>query len=195
MRKALLFAVALGGALAVPATSQAQGFTPQIGVYVPGSDLKSVRSGFSDVEAKSEGTLALGFNVEFGFLRASVAYASNAKLTDKGVTGETEVGEGKLLAVAGDIVFRPVPRLVIVQPYLLVGGGLRRSDYSWTDDGFENAFPDSESKFALHAGIGADIKLGPVGLTAEFTDFISKDLDDKFGRHDAFAMVGLKLGL
>ncbi|MGQ0562233.1 MAG: hypothetical protein ACT443_10200, partial [Gemmatimonadota bacterium] len=58
-----------------------------------------------------------------------------------------------------------------------------------------DAFPENESDFALHAGIGADIMLGPLGVSAEITDFISKDEDDDWGRHDAFGFVGLKLRL
>ena len=35
--------------------------------------------------------------------------------------------------------------------------------------------------------------LGPVGVVAEISDFISRDPDGDWNVHDAFAMVGLKL--
>lgn len=197
MRKVLLFAAGLLGAFMLPSSSPAQGIsiTPQIGVYVPGDDFESLRAGADSVRVDNEGTLALGFNVDLGFLRGSVAYASAAKLNRRGVSGQDEIGEGKLLAVAGDLVLRPIPRILILQPYLLAGAGLRRADYDYDDDGISDAFPENESDFALHAGIGADIMLGPVGIAAEITDFISKNQDDKWKRHDGFGFVGLKLRL
>lgn len=194
MKKILLMTVAAAALLALPATSQAQ-ITPQIGVYLPGDDFESLREGAEEVRIEKEGTLALGLNVEFGSLRGSVAYASAAKLTQDGVSGRDQVGDGKVLAAALDYVFRPLPRLIVVQPYLLVGGGLRRADYSYDDDGLENAFPKDDSDFAAHIGLGADLKLGSLGISAEVTSFVSKDEGGSFGRHDAFGFIGLKLGM
>ena len=196
MKKLALFGIALLGAVAVPQVSNAQGITitPQIGVYVPGDDFESLRAGADSVRVNNEGSLALGLNVELGFLRGTLAYASAATLSRRGVTGETEVGEGKLLAAAVDFVWRPLPRLIVVQPYLLVGGGLRRADYSYDTDGLD-AFPENASDFAVHAGIGADFVLGPVGVSAEITDFISKNEEDDWSRHDGFGFVGVKLRL
>jgi len=143
------------------------------------------------VRVDREGTLALGLNVDLGLLRGSIAYASAAKLNQSGVSGE--VGEGKLLAAAADLVIRPLPRLIVIQPYLLGGIGLRRLDYSYDTDALSNAFPKDESKMALHAGVGVDLSLGPVGVSAEVTDFISKNSEDKWKQHDAFGFAGLKL--
>lgn len=197
MRKLFLLAAGLLGGLVLPGFSQAQGITitPQIGVYVPGDDFESLRAGADSIRVDNEGTLALGFNVDLGFLRGSVAYASAAKLNRRGISGQDEIGEGKLLAVAGDLVLRPIPRILILQPYLLAGAGLRRADYDYDDDGISDAFPENESDFALHAGIGADIMLGPIGIAAEITDFISKNQDDEWKRHDGFGFVGVKLRL
>ena len=195
MRKYLLFGLATLAIAALPSTSHAQiGVTPQIGFYVPGDDFESIRAGADSIKVNKEGSLALGLTVDFGMLRGSLAYASSATLNSSGGTGG-EVGEGKLLAAAADLVLRPIPRILVLQPYLLVGGGLRRADYSYETDALENAFPKNESDFALHAGIGADVMLGGLGLSAEITDFISKDDEDKWARHDAFGFVGLKLKL
>jgi hypothetical protein len=200
MKKHLMLAIALVAVAAVPRASHAQiGVTPQIGVYIPGNDFHSIRAGADSIRAKSEGALALGLNVDFGMLRGSVAYASAAKLVRScpscapGVEGE--VGEGKLLAAAVDVVLRPIPRLLVLQPYLLIGGGLRRADYDFDTDALSNAFPENDSDFAVHAGVGADVMLGGLGISAEITDFISKNTQDEWKRHDAFGFVGLKLKL
>ena len=197
MRKFVLFGIAVIGAAVLPQTSHAQGITitPQIGVYVPGDNFDALRAGADSVTVNREGALALGLNVELGFLRGTVAYASGATLNRRGVSGQTEVGEGKLLAVAGDLVLRPLPRLIVIQPYIIAGAGLRRADYSYDDDGISNAFPENDSDFALHAGIGADLVLGPLGVSAEITDFISKNSDEKWKIHDGFGFVGVKLRL
>jgi len=200
MKKYLLLGMAVLAVAAVPRASHAQiGVTPQIGVYIPGNDFHSLRAGADSIRAKSEGALALGLNVEFGMLRGSVAYASAAKIVRNcpscapGVAGE--VGEGKLLAAAVDVVLRPIPRILVLQPYVLVGGGLRRADYDYDTDALANAFPENDSDFAVHLGVGADVKLGGLGLSAEITDFISKNTQDEWKRNDAFAFLGLKLGL
>lgn len=195
MKKILLSGVAVLALAAFPGVSQAQiGVTPQIGFYVPGDDFDAVRAGADSIRVKNEGSLALGLNIDFGMLRGSIAYASAAKLSRTGASGG-EVGEGKLLAAAADLVLRPIPRILVLQPYLLLGGGLRRADYDYDTDALSNAFPENESDFAVHAGIGADVMLGGLGISAEITDFISKNSDDEWGRHDAFGFVGLKLKL
>ena len=193
--KRYMFAFA-AAALLLPAVTHAQGIsvTPSIGVYIPASDLYQLRDDAEQIfSVDKEGTFAFGMNVEMGMLRGSLAYASGAQLNERGVQNNDAIGEGKLLAVAGDLVLRPIPRLIIVQPYLIAGAGLRREDYSYDDDGVSNALPSDKSDFALHAGIGADVMLGRIGVVAELTDYITKDEQDKWDQHDAFAFVGLKL--
>ena len=192
MRRALLV---MAAAVMMPVAAEAQGVsvTPAVGVYIPASDLYSLRDEAQEFSVEKEGTFALGLNVETGFLRGSLAYASGAQINQRGVQNRDNIGEGKLLAVAGDVVLRPIPRLLIVQPYLLLGAGLRREDYSYEDDGVADALPSDQSDFAFHAGIGADIMLGSIGIVAEISDFITKDEDDKWDQHDAFGFVGLKL--
>jgi len=191
MRKfAALVLIAVASA-AVPRLSHAQGITvtPTIGFYVPGDDFDALRQGTDSVFIKKEGAFALGFNVDIGFLRGSLAYATSASIRPTRISGE--IGDAKVLAAAADFVFRPLPRL-IVQPYGLLGGGVRRENYSYDDDGFD-AFPKSDSDFAVHLGVGADVNLGRIGISAEITDFISQDANDDWKRHDGFGFVGLKL--
>lgn len=194
--KRFMFVLA-AAALAVPAAARAQGVsvTPTVGIYIPASDLYHLRDEAQNASVEKEGTFAMGLNVEFGSLRGSLAYASGAQVNDRGVQNRDNIGEGKVLAVAGDFVFRPIPRIIIVQPYLLLGAGLRRADYSYDDDGVGNAFPKEQSDFAFHAGIGADVMLGRIGIVAEFTDFIAQEPTGDWNQHDAFGFVGLKFRL
>src|SRR5688572_414732 len=194
MRRSTLLALAALALGAQAASAQIQ-ITPSIGAYIPASDLKDLRSQAEEARLEREGTLGLGLNIQFGSLRGSIAYATGAKITDEGVDNEDEIGEGSVLAVAADYVVRPLPRIV-VQPYLLGGAGFKREDYSYSDEGITtDILPEDNRELTLHFGIGADLMLGGIGIMAEITDFLSKDQDDDWGRHDAFAFVGLKFNV
>src|SRR5690606_37916062 len=112
IRHASLFAIPLL-AIAMAAPAQAQNrlsVTPLIGGYIPGNDIHDLRDGAEEVTVDKEAALGLGLNVEFGWLRGSLAYASGATVNVANVTDPTlegEIGEGNVLAVAADVVFRP----------------------------------------------------------------------------------------
>lgn len=169
--------------------------TPAIGAFIPASDLKDLQDQAEQTRFDRSGTLGLGVNLDFGWLRGSVAYATGATISDEGVSGEDEIGDGSVLAVAADLVVRPLPRL-LVQPYLLGGVGLKRQDFSFDDDGVTtNPLPDDQTDFAWHVGVGADLMLGGIGVMAEITDYITRTEEKTFGQHDAFALVGLRIRL
>lgn len=193
--KAVRWAVAAALFTASASALNAQGLTitPAIGAYIPASDLKDLREGANERRLEREGTFGLGLNLEAGWLRGSLAYASGATISSDGVEGD--IGDGSVLAVAADLVVRPLPR-VLVQPYLLGGLGLKRTDYSYDDEGLgTNPLPEDKRDVALHVGIGADLMFGGIGIMAEVTDYITKKDDGGFGQHDAFAFVGLKFRL
>src|SRR5688572_12422026 len=189
------FLVLAAAAMLAPVAAQAQGIslTPSVGMYIPASDLYALRDGATQATIDKEGTFALGMNIDFGVLRGTVAYASGAQINQRGVTNQENIGDGKLLAVAGDLVLRPIPRLLIVQPYVIAGAGFRQENYSYNDSGISGAMPADQRDFALHAGLGADISLGRFAVVAEFSDFITKDEEDKWKQHDGFGFVGLKV--
>jgi opacity protein-like surface antigen len=193
--KRFMFVIA-AAVLAAPAAAHAQkiSVTPSAGFYIPASDIYNLRDEAESIAVDKEGTFAMGLNVDFGTLRGSIAYASGAQLNERGVQNRENIGEGKLLAVAGDLVFRPIPR-VIVQPYLVLGAGVRREDYSYEDDGVSDALPKEQTDFAFHAGLGADVMLGRIGIVAEITDFITQEPTGNWDQHDAFGFVGLKFKL
>jgi hypothetical protein len=195
MRRTLFTAFA-GAWLALPAAPASAQFyiTPAVGVFIPATDLEDLEGQAEQTRFDRSGTLGLGLNVELGWLRGSVAYATGATISDEGVSGG-DVGDGSVLAVAADLIVRPLPR-VLVQPYLLGGVGLKRQDFSFDDEGIsENPLPSDKTDFALHAGVGADVMLGRIGIMAEITDYITRNEDSTFGQHDAFALVGLRVRL
>lgn len=184
----LLTSAALLALAISPAAAHAQ-LSILAGGYVPGSDVHQVTSGAQTVAESRNGTLSLGANLEMGLLRLSGAYASGTTIKD---ANRQDIGKGNLLGVAADLVIRPLPR-ILVQPYLVAGAG--EKFYKYDQSSTVLVTSGNRQVFALHGGLGADIKLGSLGVAAELTDFVSKDASDKWNIHDAFLMVGLKLGM
>lgn len=192
MNKRIMYV--LTGLALLPAATAAQGtsLTASFGGYVPAGSFQELQAAAE--ERKREATLGLGLNLDFGGLRASLAYATGAKITEDGVSGEDEIGEGSVLAATGSLVLRPIPRLIVIQPYLLAGAGVKNLNYKF-DSGVSGSFPEDERDLTLHLGVGADIMFGRIGIAAEISDFLSQNDMEKWKVHDAFAFVGLKLRL
>ena len=183
----------VAGAL-LPGAASAQGITvsPMVGGYVPAGSFRDLRQQSNETWERG-GTLGLGLNIEMGFLRGTLAYASGANISRDGLTGENQIGDGSVLVGAVDLVMRPLPRLIAVQPYILGGAGYKKESYSFDAQGIEQI--DDDNDFVLHAGVGVDVSLGRLGLVAEFTDFIGRNNNNSWKVHDGFGMVGLKLKL
>src|SRR5215475_4168226 len=181
--RALLSTTMALAALAGTARAQVT-ITPMIGGYVPASDMHQVTGSAQDLAKTRDGTLSLGANVDFGMLRGTVMYASGTTIKN---ANQDDIGKGSVLGMAADVVIRPLPR-VLVQPYLIAGGGQKFYRYDQTTT-FTQA---NNSDFAFHGGLGADVMLGTLGVAAELTDFLSKGAEDMWNVHDAFLMVGLK---
>src|SRR5690606_27209577 len=160
--KAVLAAVTLLVAGAAGASAQRIQVVPRAGVFVSGSSLGEVREGTEAIEADLEGGLGVGLGIEFGMplspfgFRAGFDYATDSKISASGINEASGEAGAKLLAVAGDLVFRPLPRLLVVQPYLLAGAGVKRYDFEVSElgSGAANIFSESQTDFALHGEIG-----------------------------------------
>src|SRR5690606_32589739 len=117
MKRTIFGALAAGLLILPAAPAAAQVYiTPAVGVFIPASDLEDLEGQAEQTRFDRSGTLGLGLNLEFGWLRGSIAYATGANISEEGVDGE--VGDGSVLAAAADLVVRPLPR-ILVQPYLL----------------------------------------------------------------------------
>jgi opacity protein-like surface antigen len=177
------------------ASAQRVYLTVNGGAYRQASDFMTLKDGAQEIDLDAGSTFALGANLELGRLRATAAYVTGASLSHKGVEGTDQIGEGTLFAAAADFVVRPLPR-ILVQPYFLGGAGIKRKSYSFKDDELVDQFEEikATTDFALHWGVGADLMLGGFGVMAEVHDFVTF-ADRKFGAHDAFGVVGIRLRL
>lgn len=193
--------------MTVPPGAQAQGLdvrlNPRIGLYEPLSDLGEFQEAGQTVVSEMSGSLALGLGAELDIallpvgVRLNLDYATGSEVrrTPEGVDVGDPV-ETTLLAVVGDVIFRPLPRLIVVQPYLFAGGGLKQYavDAETTPESFREA-----SDATLHLGGGLDLGLGPLALNAELGDYISRyqlqEDGDSETQHDLFVTIGFWIGL
>lgn len=197
-------------ALLVPAGVAAQGarIIPWVGMYAPTSDLGQVTGGEGVSGAvdfgEKESTLAFGATLELGQrdrmlgfrLGGAYATASNVPLDGVGCTGST-CGDARstVLAATADLVFRPLPRLLIIQPYALGGAGVKRYNFDFKQS--VSSLADNQSKVTGHVGVGAQLSLAVVDLNLEISDYVSggmalSDLSQKGDtQHDLFFTLGV----
>ena len=197
-------AALVGAALAVaaPAAAQAPGvelvLNPRIGLSLPVTALGATTT--ETVELENSLAIGLGAELQLAALpfgiRANLDYATGSHVSRDGV--EDEQTETTLLAVAGDLVFRPLPRIIVAQPYIFAGGGLKQYDFQ-TEGATVGEF-EAESDPTVHLGFGLDVGLGPLALNAELSDYISwfelsDTSDESEMQHDLFLSVGFAIGL
>lgn len=209
--KNVMVALAAAVLFSAPVSAQVPGLEvsvlPKVGFYSPASDLQAAQDALGEVVDDRGGSLALGLALEMGVpltalgVRVGFDYVTGSEFTYEDEAAVEATAEQTMLAVTGDVVLRPIPRLIVVQPYLLAGAGVKRYDFSFEEDAgtdVEAAFPESETDFTLHAGLGVDLGLGPIALIAEVSDYISwyeTGEDESEMQNDLFLMAGIRLGL
>jgi hypothetical protein len=192
-RPSLLLAALMSLVFAPGASAQGLHISAAGGAFIPASDFDGVREGAEQARLDRSSTLGLGLNLEAGWFRGSLAYASGVTLNDRSAEGR--IGDGSVLAVAADLLLRPIPGSPI-QPYGLAGVGVKRQNFSFRDEGVgTNPFPSDARDLGVHLGVGADLMLGGIGLMVEATDFITRTSGGDWGQHDVFLVVGLRFRL
>lgn len=200
-------ALSLASLTAPPDASAQVRLIPQVGLYVPVSDLGNVGSGSEAVEiADRESTLGLGLSLEIPAARAlsfrvNGVYGTGADVPISGIGCPDCSVRSTVALLTGSVVLRPLPELVIVRPYLQAGAGLKRYDFDEDDVSDEglDAFLSDQNEFTGQLGVGVELNAGFGRLLFEVSDFVSGfDLGDDNAeentQHDFFVTVGLAIG-
>jgi hypothetical protein len=203
----LALAIGLGAATAPAAAQDAAAatllVTPRVGAHLPLRMLARYPVGAGQESRFELGAgPALGLAAELSLprwpvnVRANFDVALGAGVEQTGVGAQS--GDATVLAVVADVVYRPLPRLQPVSPYLFLGAGLRR--YAFDLDETAAGFPADDTAPALHLGGGADFGLGPLALAAEAGLYASRFEPDVLhgGRrvqHDLFLRLGVRFGM
>lgn len=190
-----------------PALAQLVELVPRIGIHEPATDLADVPGEFGGGTAELESGLALGLALEIappasslGF-RVGLDYATGAGISVDGIEQDFEVD---LLALAADVVFRPLPKIVLIQPYVMGGGAAKIYNFEGrVRAGEVSELFENETDFGIHGGVGVDIDLGVIAFLVEVSDYLTWfALEDAAGeetenetQHDLFATVGFRVGL
>jgi hypothetical protein len=202
-------ACAVAACLLLPHSSSAQiRLIPQVGLYNQFSHLPQFRAGYQDF--KKQSTLAYGGSLELGrpdkvSFRLNGLFATDSKspVGSLGCQSSDDCARSTVAVGTATLAFRPIPQIILVTPYILAGGGVKRYDYTLSnlkDEGLK-AFFKTQNQLTGHLGAGAEVNLGLLRLTAEVSDLISKYDDGQTTstssqtlQHDVFATVGLVIG-
>lgn len=201
-------AVVVLAAVPTPAAAQRAELVPQIGFF---NGLRAMGTAESSDGATlelgdRERGFAYGLSVQFGGampagIRGTVLFGNGSDLPVEGPGCEEGCTlENNVRALTGAIVFRPLPGLVVLRPYLLAGGGWKRFGFNDADLatlGLEDAVQD-QTRTAWQLGVGLELSVGLSAVVLELNDFISgfeveEDLGEGKTQHDLFLTVGLRL--
>ena len=168
---------------------------PRGGLFLSGvSSFEDISGEASSSLGGEQSVLTLGGSIAFGSrdgpanLRITGLRTTGSLVsTTEGTTSPTDFGRENILAFTGDLVVRPLPRL-LVQPYAIGGLGARRISVQQLEELASSARWD----MAAQIGIGADLRLGNVTLGVEVVDYLTGFTDSGSSlQHDAFVFLTL----
>lgn len=193
----LLAFLAGTAACALPSASSGQvRLVPQVGLYAPTTDLPS--PGDAVEFGKRESSLAFGAALEVANFRLGVLHATDGDVPIEGV-GCTDCARSTVTTATASLVIRPLPRIAVVQPFVLLGAGVKRYDFTVEDleDEGAQAVLSDENDLTGHLGLGVELGLGGLSLLVELQDLVNRfdpEGADAGFQHDLFLTVGLALG-
>ena len=129
-------------------------------------------------------------------------HATDSQVPVGNVGCQTDCTRSTVSSLTGTLAVRPIPTLILVQPFLLLGGGIKRYDFTGEDlqnEGVRAVLSD-QNQLTGHVGLGVELNLGLVRLTGEISDLVSQyDTSGDTGetdelQHDVFFAVGLVIG-
>lgn len=191
---ALVAAALFGGARDAAAQFR---LLPSVGLYVPVTDIGRVqKAGLQEVVdfGRAQSTLAFGLIGELGdgegsALRLNLAYATASDIPVSGVGCETCSARSTLLIATAAAVIRPIPEIVALRPYLLVGVGIKRYNFdpkNFEEEGFGGVLGD-QTKPTVQLGLGTDVDVLGLGLFTEVSAYLNNidPIDESVGISDS----------
>jgi len=180
-------------------------FIPQVGLYSQFTRFPAPRAGAE--ELKKDATLAFGAALELGrpdkvSFRLNVLHATDSEVPVTDLGCRADCARSTVTSATATLALRPLPRLILIQPYLLAGGGMKRYDFTKDDirDEGLRAVLSEQNQLTGHLGGGVEVNLGALRLTGELSDLLSRFDDGRNAstsdelQHDLFFTVGLVIG-
>jgi hypothetical protein len=190
----------LGGSLLLASAGSAQlRVIPNVGMYLSPSNLGTAQDDIfrPNSVGRREAAFAYGLTLAYvGEGRLDVRLAGAVGYRSRIHNQPMHVRPHVLWAGVG---FRPWGRSGGVQPYLFGGGGLKRFSFAYSDGSPVGPQFSRDYLATGVLGIGIGRELGPVTLTLELADHMSRSaLRGGDRQHDLFLTLGLvsrRLGL
>jgi hypothetical protein len=163
---------------------------PKVGLYRP---LGDITEGF-----RAKDHLSIGASAELDLpilpigIRANVDYTPATDIEHDGA----RAGTVTITNIVGDLVLRPLPGIVPVQPFLFAGGGVKHYKFrEFATSSFDAS--DNRTEPTLHVGGGVGVSLGVMGLVFEAGDYISRFEMNGTSKlqNDLYGTVGFRIGL
>ena len=209
MRRGWRIGFTVGAALAaclvagLPGDAAAQRIIPQIGLYVPVSDLGRIGGVDGAIDlGKKESSRAYGLGIEWGAggsigIRGNVVYASPSEVPLDGITCGTCASRSAMAALTGGVVLRPF-RLFFIEPYFVGGVGYKRYDFTSSDfdEGFDLVVDDRTER-TYQLAVGGELGLGILSGVIEISDYVSRYQPTGFEaqrHHDFIVTIGIAFG-
>lgn len=178
----LLFFLLAGASTAEAQTSVR--LLPQVGAYSPLAELGEIRDNGETVigAGRRSSTLAWGLGLEAGpgqegtSFRLHVGYGTNSEIPVWGLECEGCSARSTLLTANAAAVLRPIPRLVLVQPYFVLGAGVKRYGFETRDmegERWRDLLRD-QTRPAGQLGVGVEASLLGLRTQWELNGFISR---------------------
>lgn len=193
-----LLGVVLVAAL-VPGAAEAQfRIVPQGGLYLSTMGLPSPDEA---VElGKRESSLAYGLALEIGPVRLSGLRSTESEIPIEGLgCSDTGCARSTVSAATLALVVRPLPALGAVTPFVVLGGGMKRYDFTRQElenEGVEGILTDADDVTG-HLGFGLDFGRGGFRGRLEAQDLVSyfdaEGIEPEF-QHDLFITIAFVLG-
>lgn len=191
---------------AAPGKAAAQGgfLMFQAGYYVPTGELGVLKeAGFENAvefgERNRSFAYSLGLELPIASPfsgRATLAYGTSTDLPVQEIGCPACEARNSVLMATAALVFRPLPASLAIQPFLFGGGGVKHYDLESLDELRRAPLRDQTRKTAL-VGAGLEVRLGPLRIVTELSDYISPILSDddvETMQNDLFLTMGLMLG-
>jgi hypothetical protein len=177
---------------------------PSVGLYSPWAELPSAGEGVDDL--KKDGSLAFGAALELGTpdavsFRINVLHATDSEVPYTDVGCDEDCARSTVSAATATLALRPFS-IPIARPFLLIGGGVKRYDFTRQDlqnEGVE-AILNDQNQLTGHIGVGAELNLGLFRLVGEISNLVSQfDTEGDVGesdqlQHDVYFTIGLVIG-
>jgi hypothetical protein len=159
---------------------------PQVGAWSPTSEMETLRDDGEGIvgASRQSSSLAWGLGLEVGparegtSFRVNVGYGTDRDVPVWGTDCPGCSARSSLLTGTAAAVFRPIPRLVIVQPHFLVGAGFKQYGFEFQgldDDAstWEQVFRD-QTRAAGQAGVGAEVSILGLRTQWELNGYVSR---------------------